>query len=123
MSARCVLTLLVVVVLSLLLASGSALSRPSVGPRDAYERLVVVDAEGNGGPDNTDPGGGYTPGDDDLWDRPVPGDIDSKTVDVLGVDGRAHAAFSSERPGERSARMAIWLRLLLRNWLFFVGAR
>ena len=123
MSARCTFTLLVVVVLSLLLASGSALSRPAPGRRDAYERLCVVVGEGSGDPDNTDPGGGYTPGDDDVWDKPAPGDVDAKTADVLGVDGRGHVTFSSDRPSERSARMAIWLRLLLRNWIFFIGAR
>lgn len=122
MSARCAFTLLVVVALSLLLASGSALSRPSSVREHPLVTTGQIWTQGNDEPD--EPGaGGMTPGDDDVWDKPVPGDVDSKTVDVPGVDGRTYVTFSSERPGERSARMAIWLRLLLRNWLFFVGAR
>lgn len=123
MSARCVFTLLVVVVLSLLLASGSALSRPGPGRDDALEFLGIIDGEGSGDPDNTDPGGGYMPGDDDVWDKPVPGSIDSKTAGLPGVGGRTQVAFSSDRPSERSARMAVWLQLLLRNWIFFIGVR
>ena len=122
MSARCVFTLLVVVVLSLLLTSGSALSRPDGSLRDAYVRLGQVGTDGGDDPDFTDPGG-FAPGDDDLWDKPVPGDVDSKTADVLGADGRSGVLFSSERSEERSARMAIWLRLVFRSWVIIVGAR
>jgi hypothetical protein len=122
MSARCVFTLLVVVALSLLLTTGSALSRPDLSPRDACVRLGEVGTGTGGGPDNSDPGG-FTPGDDDVWDKPIPGDADSKFADVFGVDGRTGNSFSSERSVQRYARMAIWLRLVLRSWVIVVGTR
>ena len=122
MSARNVFTLLVVAVLSLLLTSGSALSRPEAGPRDAFTRVGEVDYEDTGDPDDTGPGG-TSPGDDDLWDKPAPGGVDTKTEDVLGVDGRTYFLLSSQRSGERSVRMALWLMLFLRSWLVTAGSR
>lgn len=122
MSARCVFTLLVVVALSLFLTTGPALSRPDLSPRDASVRIGQVGTGGGDGPDYSDPGG-FMPGDDDVWDKPVPSDVDSKFADVFGVDGRTLDAFSSERSVERRARMAIWLRLVLRSWVIVVGAR
>jgi len=112
MSAKRALALLVIVALSLLLASGSAMSRPDTTPRDVGTAgSGVVTLDDVDGPDVIDPGDGAI-GDDDNWDKPAPGV--HAPVDRMGeVDGGWLDEDSSGKPlGFSDVLSTIWLRIL-----------
>jgi hypothetical protein len=111
MSARCVLTLLVVVVLSLLLLMyGPALARPVTGPLDASGR-AGLHVKGGADPDDVNPDGVITTGDDDNWDRPVPGE--PHCADALASAGRQWSVVPDRDPEPLEVKFA------LHPWLFF----
>lgn len=111
MSAKWAAALLVIVVLGLLMVSGSALSRSEMTPRDAGTGPGWVTQDGDGGPDDFDPGDGAV-GDDDNWDKPtVPED------GPMDAEGRGVNVWTDESPDLKSedARLvtvAVWMRLL-----------
>jgi hypothetical protein len=114
MSAKWVFALLVIVALSLLLMSGSALSRPEMAPRDADTGAGWVTQDGDDIPDIIDGDGSV--GDDDNWDKP---DVDvhgPSDAEVRGDDGWMEGAPESKPEDDRRISALVWLRLLLRAW-------
>lgn len=111
MSARSVFALLAAVVLVLFVISASALSRtgptPSVARFDPSETIdgTVADDGPDGGPED------LPSGDDDNWDKPAPSG--HPTIDDFGADGQ-RGPLGPELPGEKSPRLASYLRIQLR---------
>ncbi|MBD3347931.1 MAG: hypothetical protein GF400_01895 [Candidatus Eisenbacteria bacterium] len=115
MSAKRATALLVIVALSLLLASGSALSRPEMAPRDVDTGTGLVTQGDGDGPDSVDPGTGV-PGDDDNWDKPST-DGHGPTDAVVRADGGWIDEGSGSRLPDVDEELAmLWLKLLLRLW-------
>ncbi|MFH1501809.1 MAG: hypothetical protein ABIG03_02050 [Candidatus Eisenbacteria bacterium] len=115
MSTKWAYALLVIVALSLLLMSGSALSRPEMAPRDEGAGLGWVTQDDDDGPDIGDPGDGAV-GDDDNWDKPGV-DVHGPSNAELRVDDVWTGGTEDSKPEDlaRSAAL-VWLRFLLRAW-------
>ncbi len=120
MSAKWTFALLVIVALSLMLFSGSAVSRSEMAPRDAGTGSGYVTQDGGDGPDVVEPGDGAI-GDDDNWDKPLPGvhgPVDAETRVVDGWTGETPGAVAGE-----DGRTVVWLRLLFRSWVVAFSVR
>jgi hypothetical protein len=125
MSARRLLALLVVVLLGLLLASPSALSRPELPRCDVSHGGGPVFADGDDDDGNDDPGvPNGNVGDDDNWDKQAAG----RHVEASPLDGSVGAG--EVVPGTSSSEvelsrmeigLSMRLALFLQSWLFISG--
>jgi hypothetical protein len=115
MSARRATALLMIVALSLLLASGSALSRPEIAPRDGFDGSNIVTKDDDVGPDDFDPGDGAV-GDDDNWDKPMPG-VHGPVDAMAGAgDGLEGETCGTKPEDVRGLTALIWMGLLFSLW-------
>ncbi len=113
MSAKWTFALLVIVALSLMLFTGSAVSRSEMSPRDAGTALGYVTHDDGDGPDDFEPGDGAI-GDDDNWDKPLPDVHGTMDAGARVVDG-----WNGETPDARYHRgrqtIVIWVDLIFRS--------
>ncbi len=113
MSAKWTFALLVIVALSLMLFAGSAVSRSEMAPRDAGTGMGFVTQDDSDGPDDFEPGDGAF-GDDDNWDKPLPGVHGPVNAEAHVVDG-----WTGDTPDVRSddgrGAVVVWISLLFRS--------
>jgi hypothetical protein len=124
MSARKLLALLVVVVLGLLLANPTAMSRTGTPHNRAASWLEDAGSSDDGDPDDDDPNG-FVDGDDDNWDRPVG---HGHHVAVPGnAQGGAETGAVTDTSADQLARtevdLGFTLVAMLRGWISYFCLR
>ncbi len=123
MSARRLCTLLAVLVLALLLANTSALSRLS-GTRAETQGWYPADGPVGADPEDIDPEEGQF-GDDDNWDRVAPGD--PAAGGPTNSSGETRTTVTPDATDKEHARPSfsfrVQVRLMFRTWIIIVGLR
>jgi hypothetical protein len=126
MSARRLLALLMVVLLGLLLASPTALSRPVLPLRDASNSVGPALAEDDDDGGDDDPGipDGVV-GDDDNWDKQaVKTHCVAYPFDAVGGGSEGSGASSSEVALSRmEIGFSLRLALFFQSWVVLSGLR
>jgi hypothetical protein len=124
MSARRLLALLMVVVLGLLLANPTALSRTGTPHHGAVPWHDTSGTSDDGEPDDDDPNG-FVDGDDDNWDRPAGhGHRAAAPFDGQGGAETGAVTDTSEDQLERTeVDLGFTLFSMLRGWISYFCLR
>lgn len=122
MSAKWNFALLVIVALSLLMMSGLAVSRPEMAPRDVHTGSGWFTKDGGDDPGVVDPWD-ISVGDDDNWDKPLPGVHGPVDAGTRVVDGSMGEAPEPESLNGHRTTAVVWLKLFFRSWKIAFSVR